>query len=471
MSAAVQEQKAVQDQRKTDQQVKKEARRKKVQEIIHTFKHHLQPVKVDYTCERCGESRVTFVLRQRSYAVGRTCLDNIDADYGDKCQFTENILKRDYHIKYTNFDMCYEYTSDYELKHIPWLPTWWNKKKINFKTDHLRLHQVKTDLSQLKQLIHKMAELKSALFQDRCGITNVNTKLLECLEQRLDYYECIINYNGKFNKYPMYTDFECPEWGYCHGCACKVYLKTQYERAYVCTTARDKMHQVEFMDESKQNEFVCQWCIGKAMSRAGDLHSDFIGKSLLYNKQWNEVNYISQIWFALGHLDNSRLPVHVSWYDIKHGSFRRGKIMEIGNEKHLLMKIHVYNAENARDRIQWIPLKAFGRNSFFIYQKPSTSWSFEYVGKGCPAKFWKEEKTIVDTTSPDFEKAFLKKNIFLEDRGLIKFDWYLPLVHKGLSKMSSFLHVHHMKCVYEQLKSHGYLEDDSEEEELNENSV
>ena len=139
--------------------------------------------------------------------------------------------------------------------------------------------------------------IKVEFFQTNCDIENVNHKILHCFQRRIRLYQSVCNYVGKLNKYYFYRNFTCPEFGKCHGCACKIYLKSQYQRIYVAPSARIKMHQVEFMDEAQANTFVCQFCVAKCMSDAGDVYSNFIGKSLLYTKKWNEVDTISKLWF------------------------------------------------------------------------------------------------------------------------------------------------------------------------------
>lgn len=435
----------------------------KVKAILDGFENVVQCQSVEYTCEWCGESRETYVFRQRGYPLGRTCLDNIDADLGQECKFQANALTREYHRKYTNWDKCYEYTTQLELEFVPWLPGWWDRKNINSETDKLTLQKVRQDVNRLIQTLGKLVNVKKEYFEEKCGITHVNMRLLDCFERRLKYYKTIIQYVGKLNKYPFYKDFQCAEWGYCHGCACKVYLKTQYERACVCVTARQKMHQVEYMDDEKQNKFVCQWCVGKAMSRAGDRYSQFIGYSTLYQKQWNEVDYFGKLYFALGHLNGQRLPVHASWYDFEKGAFRRGKILEVVDEKQLLLKIAVNDAENGHDKIQKISIKNYHENSFFIYQSPSTSWSFEFKDPNCFAKFWKETETMVDSTRAEFNDCFKEDRVMAPNRHLIAYDWMVPLVHKGSCKTTSYMHVHHMKCVYEELKKRNFFKGRIEE--------
>ena len=47
-------------------------------------------------------------------------------------------------------------------------------------------------------------------------------------------------------------------------------------------------------------------------------------------------------------------------------------------------------------------VKSYDKHSFFIYQKPSTSWSFEFQGEGIN-KFWREETVIIDPTSAQYK--------------------------------------------------------------------
>ena len=436
----------------------KEATRQQVNKIKHVFKHDIQPRKVKYTCERCGEKRVTFVLRQVGNKVGRTCLDNIDGSYMINCTFKKDALSREYHRQYTNLDMLYEYTTAFELKYVPWLPDWWHKKSIISVTESSKLQQIRSNLNQLSEMLHKLLKLKQELFETKCDIKNVNMSVLRCFQDRIDYYLKVIDFFGKFNKYVWYRDFQCPEWGYCHGCNNRVYLKTQYERIYVAIAARLKMNQVEFMND-QENKFVCQFCIGQLMNRAQLAYSHFDGKSLMYVKPWNDLDYHSQLVFIFGHLNHGRLPIHVSWYDVNHGAFRRGKLLDVGDKRQLLVKVEVDDAKDERDRIQWIPLKSYDIHSFFVYQKPSTSWSHEYTRNDCNGfdKFWFEENCLVDTTSPDYASSFLPVLVLDPKTNIINRNWNLPIVHKGFAAMRQFMHVFHMKCVYDELKKNGLL--------------
>ena len=104
------------------QNVKKRSKQKTTsQKKVLDWYNKIEHAKINYTCEcrRCNN------IKTRWSDVGRTCADDINAD-ADDCKFQINGLDRPYY-EYTNWDKCYEYSTDVEYKYVPWLPAWWEK--------------------------------------------------------------------------------------------------------------------------------------------------------------------------------------------------------------------------------------------------------------------------------------------------------------------------------------------------------
>lgn len=418
------------------------------------FHAHVSTTTIPFHCELCGHYKKMVVFRARNVALGRTCQDLLDQSEVDLCGTNQKLpLKREYHRKYTNWDRCFEFTTDWEKQFVPCLAAWFNTTNINSNSTSAQLSAATKQLNIIDGKLTKLNQIKIEYLKDQFGITDINQSLLLCFTNRIKYYKNIIFYYGKLNKHVFFTDFYICDYGKCHGCGCKVYLKTQYEKCYVHHSGRQYMHQMEFIQQSDEH-FVCAWCVGRAMQRASNIYNDLCNTSLLYNKRWCQMNYSSQIWFALGHLDNNRLPLFLSFYDIEYGGFRRGKIVRVNDDisQGILVKVALCDPLNQQEKEQWISLKSFHNCSFFIYNKPSTSWSHEFKSQTeeHPNKFWKEENTLIDTTRED--NSFDPQNVFCIDGELIKQDWFVPTVHNGKSGAASFFRIKHMKKLYDVLE-------------------
>ena len=292
--------------------------------MVMDFCRNVEPRKILFHCELCSRKQSMWTLRQRNGKYGRFCRDIIDDDKAKLCE-SDNApeLHREFHRKYTNWDQCYEFTSEWELQYMVWLPGWFNKLNIHCNSTTQQLNAASQQIKEMETKVKYLNKIKTHFFKSKCGIKNINDYVLNCFLRRLDYYKSIINYYGKLNNYIFFRDYQIPEYGICDACGLKVYLKTQYERIYICWSARKFMHQMEYIKEENET-FVCQWCIGKAISRANDKYSELTSTSLMFDTSWENVDYLSQVWFALAHLDNKRLPIHICYYDINACCWRRG---------------------------------------------------------------------------------------------------------------------------------------------------
>ena len=404
---------------------------------------------VRYQCDHCGEEGITYVIRQLPQKVARTCLTNINNKYAATCKAQAAKLKTDNYRKYTNYDMCYEYTSEWELQFIPWIPKWWENQKISHNTDKSKLIQINQKLNEYKEKFRKIELCKREYFVQKCGITDVNVQLLQCMNKQISYYQHIIKYLCKLNKCALFYDFQCAQWGICHGCGSKIYIKTQYEKSYVHPYSRKYMHQVELL--SNEAQFVCQWCIIQCDKRAREKYNIYKNqKNIIYAEDWSNYGEKNKFIFAAGHLNNERLPLHLAWFDISTNCWNYNKLIGISNMDTVVVTLDCGNKLTVK-----LQLKTMHSSSYFIYQSPSTSWSLKFKNGG-PNKFWLEEETLINTT--------LGKNViditklYKPDSELIDWNCFIAVVRGKSNYDARCLHLIHMKILYHFLSENNLLE-------------
>lgn len=413
------------------------------------FLANVEAFVLKFNCEVCCTKQEMLTFRQRPLKIGRCCSLILNKDKSDLCSPNHSRkLNRDYHRKYTNLDQCYEFTSQWELQHLPYLPQWFNSLKINANTTCEYLAKSYEQLQKFKKNVQILNKIKIEYCNVKLEIQNVNDNILQCFMHRIYYYEKIINYYGKYNKYKFYRGFTTADYGICDACGLKIYLKTQYEQAYVRWESIKFMHQMEFIT-SENETFVCDWCIGSTMQRGYTHYLQLQNKkSLLFVHKWHNMNYLSQLLFILGHVNNTIMKLCFSYYDINSRTFRRGIIKTATSDKittsDLKIKVTFNGAENIKEKEQWIKLTSLDLFSFFIYQKPSCM-----TLNGITENYLEESRALVDTTSSFFETAFCKKMAFANTK--LSMEWAVPLVYKGKTNLFEFGRMRHMKIIYDAL--------------------
>ena len=442
----------------TKEQQKQEARQKSYEEFKNGFLRNVKPVQIAYPCNLCGKPQNTWAFRKRRFKLIRTCHHNIDASYGEKCQPSkqeekQNIIGR----KYVNWDIEYEMTSDYEVSKYESMFHLWNEWDVRaYKTSSARFNWIKQQLTQRKKLEKAIIAFKIIWLRKFCKIENVNEKMLQGGLRRITFYEKCIDYWLKIHRHCNYKDnplADSDHFGKCYACGMNFFLATQYEKAYVTPYARQVMHLVEdFINGSKF--FVCGRCIIKCIGSAGDIYGELQRTSLMYDKEWKKLQQADKAIFMFGHLDHKQFPIHIAWYDIFEEMWQYGKILELVHHRHYVIKVQLIDDNNT---IVQIPFGTMNTCQYFIFQRPSTSWSPLYQGRS-DDHFYQSQNTILNMTHPQLKTRYItKRNIYSENRETMRNDWVVPIVRKGEQSECVFMAVMHFKELFVYLRNNKLL--------------
>ena len=150
-------------------------------------------------------------------------------------------------------------------------------------------------------------------------------------------------------------------------------------------------------------------------------------------------------------------PLWVGWMDLKAGRWEHGRIMKVIDRNSSILGVQVDSGS-----IRRITLSLLHKMQFFLYQRPSTSWSPLYpsnYGTQEGRSVFLEEITfeIDDQEKADEEYAFTKKNLFCEVTSKIRYDAVVPVYHMDLPRHVVFSQVMHSKKMYDVLKDNDLL--------------
>lgn len=441
------------------------------------FMNQAEDKTVEYNCWKCGKPQSTFVFEERHYTLARGCEDNIDETIADNCGSDEKqcTLSGCPPRKYSNWDMEFEYGTQWEKN---------NDEFIYYKWNDWGVSADMTDASSvcLKSRLKSRIEFEKIIIADKVVhfnllhlgiIDKVNKYVLEGGLRRLQFYLKVVEYYDRFNKY---GDCNIPStpYGLCYGCGVKWYLKTQYERSYIGKQARHVMNLVDYHcnKDDEDNVFVCGFCIQQCHDRAEENYYKNAKRTLMYadKKDWSSLSRKDQIVFALQRLDHEKYPIHCGWYDMVEEEWCIGEVQKVVNIDKCTILVKRLKCSHPWDKYQVLCFSTRSKQEWFLFQRPSCSGSPLSDNK-MSLKFMEESSFIIDTTNPQLCDRDDCQKMYPNGQETIHFMWKFKICSKGYHHDAVFFECMHTKQMYDLLKEKKSLTKVPQQPKLKHNNV